>query len=106
MEKYIKEECCIAVCPRCDGNGLLFVEIDKDQQMYICCDECLLDFQTPLEALNNANGWTLRYSAETLKLNGRKATLEEIDAKGWLDYIYTWENNKWLKYTDKTKTLF
>jgi len=105
------QEYCVKVCPNCNdgGGGLLFVVRNKEnhEDVRISCDECMFEWINP--DISDDNRVQTRFFTQADYDAGKgieDATLADIERKGWLDYIYTYEDGKWRKYTDKTKVLF
>ena len=74
----------IGQCPICRGYGRL--EIDKDfidNEYLVMCEECLAEWKTPQDALNNING--RRCSCPEARV--RSASLDEIREMGWEKFI-------------------
>ena len=85
-EKYF-----IGDCPVCGSYGQLEILYDmREKKCSIECEECLLEFKNPKEALKKINGYRKNYSEEVKAFGGpiaRSATLEEIRKAGWEKYI-------------------
>ncbi len=96
----MKQEFCVAICPHCDGNGLLYIVKDeKSGELHACCDECYQEFINP-------NDIKTKNSFLSLDFNNVSVDVEVALNSKWKDYIYVLENGKWLKYTDKSIKLF
>ncbi|MCL2593355.1 MAG: hypothetical protein FWD82_08345 [Defluviitaleaceae bacterium] len=103
------QEYCVKVCPNCDGNGNLLIVRNRERHddIRISCDECMSEWSHP--EISNANRLNTQYFTRADYDAGRgieDATLEDIEKKGWLEYIYVFEDSKWRKYTDKSIVLF
>ncbi len=94
------QEFCVGICPHCDGNGLLLVvKDDTTQELRICCDECYQEYRSIKDLKMNI-------SHVSHDLNNVSVSLEEAVSKGWAEYIYVLDKGKWVKYTDRTVSLF
>ncbi|MDO5539037.1 MAG: hypothetical protein Q4F83_03030 [Eubacteriales bacterium] len=68
----------VGQCPICREYGRL--EIDKDvtnNEYLIICEECLVEWKNPQDALKNINGWRRFGKGEI-----RSATFNEIKSLG------------------------
>lgn len=73
----------VGQCPICRGYARL--EIDKDvtnDEYMVICEECLAEWKDPQSALRNVNGQRWFAKGEV-----RGATIEEIRALGWDEFI-------------------
>ena len=76
----------IGRCQICN-QGLL--EIVKDEELYkiyICCDECEAEWDTPLDALNHRNGTRRKYGKVVYP------SLDEVQEKKWGIEIFEHQN--------------
>ena len=74
----------IGNCPICREYGKLEVIInEKTHVCSVMCDECLAEWKTPEDAINNVNG--LRELNSNNRV--RTATMKEIVEQGWEKYI-------------------
>ena len=73
----------VGQCPICRVYGRL--EIDKDvtnNEYMVICEECLAEWKNPQDALRNVNGQRCFAKGKV-----RGATIEEIKALGWDEFI-------------------
>lgn len=71
----------VTVCPFCKQG---FVEIVKEvgtNELFLCCDECEIEWSTPNEVLIGAKGTRNKYGKIT------EPTFDEISEKGWDKYV-------------------
>ena len=101
MEEKMEENFCVGICPYCDDNGLLLVIKDElTDELHACCDECYSEFNCPENV-------RLRKSHLSKDFNNIPVSLSEAINSQWKDYVYILaEKGKWVKYTDKSKTLW
>ena len=97
MEINYNDKYNVGWCPCCD-QGNLFVVKNKHppEILSVVCEECNATWNSP----------ETKDEEVTFVEDYEDATLDDIQTKGWIEYIYVLENNKWVKYTDKTKTLY
>lgn len=97
----MEQNFCVGICPYCDGNGLLLVVKDElTDEFHACCDECYAEFNCPENV-------RLRKSHLSKDFNNIPVSLSEAINSQWKDYVYILaEKGKWVKYTDKSKTLW
>ena len=69
------------LCPRCDGQGRLFIVRDcSTGRLYLHCEECEYGFRNPEACANISDGFLavgVRYDTPTQS---------EIEANGWRRY--------------------
>jgi len=71
----------IGVCPIC-GQGLLVVARSLDvSEMLVICDDCESQWSDPEAALAGASPLIKEF------VRVENATMEEIEKKGWGDYV-------------------
>lgn len=77
----------VGQCPICRKYGRL--EIDKDitnNEYIVICEECLVEWKSPQDALGKENGQRRIAKGEV-----RCATIEEIKCLGWDKFIVNTE---------------
>lgn len=73
----------IGQCPVCCSYGRL--EIDKDisnNEYLVMCEECLLEWKSPQDALKNIGGQRCSGKGKV-----RSATFDEIKGLGWDKFV-------------------
>lgn len=73
----------IGVCKVCQYGMLEIIFNFQKQKCSIMCDECLAEWETPDNALQNVKGFRKSYE----KFEARTATLEEVQQAGWENFI-------------------
>ena len=74
---YISRDC--TVLP---GQGMLEIMCEIGTgTLYICCDECLAQWENIDEALSGINGGRFKFG------ESRSATSDEIESAGWGKYV-------------------
>lgn len=73
----------VSTCPFCrQGLVEILKEIDTNT-LFLCCDECEIEWDSPRDVLNKVNGTRFKYGSAI------QPTSEEIQKKGWMNYIRT-----------------
>jgi len=73
----------IGICKVCNYGMLEILYNFKIGKCSIMCDECLAEWNSPEEALDNINGFRKSYP----KAEARRATLEEVANAKWEKYV-------------------
>lgn len=74
----------IGNCPLCKGYGRLEVNVNtSNNKLLIICEECLAEWDHPIEALKNLNG-KKEFNTNIIY---KEATFDEIKINGWEKYI-------------------
>lgn len=71
----------VAVCPFCKQGWVEIVKEVDTNTLYLCCNECEIEWDLPNDVLNTIKGTRFKYGKVT------EPTFEEICTKGWKDYI-------------------
>ena len=71
----------IGYCPICRQGLLEIVKEKTTDKLFIYCDECEAEWETPANAVNNVNGSRNKYGEIV------EATETEIATKKWQDYV-------------------
>jgi len=79
----MKESVYIGDCPTGCGGWLEVLVNIESLQYCVRCDECLVQWKKPEDALNFINGY--RNDCEWPDL--RSATKDEVESIGWKEYI-------------------
>lgn len=74
----------IGQCPICCDYGMLEIVFNfESKKCSIICEECLLEFDNPENALQKINGIRKSYENAVARI----ATIEEVIEAGWEKYI-------------------
>ena len=66
------------VCPRCDGQGRLFIQRDcATGKLYLHCEECEFGFRDPLRCNSASDGFL------AIDVEFEVPRIHEIEADGW-----------------------
>lgn len=71
----------IASCPICKQGYLEIVKELKTGKIFICCDECEIEWETPEEAIEGKNGSRFKYGKVI------EPTMNEIYTLSWEKFI-------------------
>ena len=71
----------IGSCPICKQGMLEILKEKKTGRLFISCDECEADWETPREALSNQGATRFHYDLAD------STTPQEIETTGWLKYL-------------------
>lgn len=71
----------IASCPICKQGYLEIVKEEKTGKIFICCDECEIEWETPEEAIGGRNGTRFKFGKVI------EPTMNEISILNWQKYI-------------------
>ena len=71
----------ITPCPLCLQGLVTIVKEIKTNHIFLYCDECLMEWNSPQDVLQGRFGFRFKYGRVT------EPTLEEIKAKGWDIYL-------------------
>lgn len=88
-------------CPECEVGSIFAVRNKKDNTIFVYCEECDTLWKKPKDIERREYFENSHKDFEW----GGYATLEEVIDFGWAEYAYIFENGKWVKYTDRSKSL-
>lgn len=71
----------IGSCPLCKQGYLEIVKEQETNVLFICCDECMGEWESPEDALLKRNGSRLKFGKVV------EPTFEEICSVNWQQYI-------------------
>lgn len=71
----------VAVCPFCKQGSVEIVKEVDTNELFLCCNECEIEWSDPREVLNESRGTRNKYGRIT------EPTFEEVNKKGWGKYI-------------------
>lgn len=77
----------IGGCPICKDYGRMEILFDTaDKKCFAMCEECLLEFSSISDYINNKNGRRV-FLSENDTITVRPAALEETENTEWYPYI-------------------
>lgn len=77
----------IGLCPICKDCGRMEILFDTaTQKCFAMCEECLLEFSSISDYINNINGRRV-FLSENDTITVRPASLEEIENTQWYPHI-------------------
>lgn len=71
----------VTVCPFCNQGWVEIVKEIDTGVLYLCCNECEIEWDSPNDVLSKIKGARFRYGKVT------EPTFKDICNKGWQDYI-------------------
>ncbi len=72
-------------------NGMLEVLIEVETEAYsIMCDVCMVEWDNPVDALNDENGYRKSYDKKV----SRSVTEAEVISAGWEKYLYEYKKSE------------
>ncbi len=71
----------VTVCPFCKQGLVEIVKEIYTNELFLCCNECEIEWSEPREVLNETMGTRNKYGRIT------EPTYDEVSKKGWEKYI-------------------